>query len=102
MARAGGPFYATLDGEERSGMGFTVMESFMDRVEVQSAVVRARAMLRNFFRTNLPLPDVFCEPPAQADRQVGNGRNTVPLRIWLPYHVPGRMSMVLQRKVNKY
>ena len=32
------PFYTTLDGEERSGMGFTVMESFMDRVEVQSAV----------------------------------------------------------------
>ena len=32
------PFYTTLEGEERSGMGFTVMESFMDRVEVQSAV----------------------------------------------------------------
>ena len=31
------PFYTTLEGEERSGMGFTVMESFMDRVEVQSA-----------------------------------------------------------------
>jgi len=32
------PFYTTLEGEERSGMGFTVMESFMDHVEVQSAV----------------------------------------------------------------
>ena len=32
------PFYTTSDGEERSGMGFTVMESFMDAVEIQSAV----------------------------------------------------------------
>ena len=32
------PFYTTSEGEERSGMGFTVMESFMDRVEVKSAV----------------------------------------------------------------
>ena len=36
--RARQPFYTTAEGEERSGMGFTVMESFMDRVEVQSAV----------------------------------------------------------------
>lgn len=34
------PFYTTSEGEERSGMGFTVMESFMDAVEVQSAVGR--------------------------------------------------------------
>ena len=32
------PFYTTAEGEERSGMGFTVMESFMDRVEVRSIV----------------------------------------------------------------
>ena len=38
VARAREPFYTTLDGEERSGMGFTVMESFMDAVEVESAV----------------------------------------------------------------
>ena len=31
------PFFTTSDGDERSGMGFTVMESFMDKVEVQSA-----------------------------------------------------------------
>ncbi len=37
IARARQPFFTTLSGEERSGMGFTVMESFMDRVEVQSA-----------------------------------------------------------------
>ncbi|MBQ8507035.1 MAG: anti-sigma F factor [Clostridia bacterium] len=38
IARAREPFFTTGDGEERSGMGFTVMESFMDRVEVQSAL----------------------------------------------------------------
>lgn len=32
------PFYTTSEGEERSGMGFTVMESFMDAVEVTSTV----------------------------------------------------------------
>ena len=37
VARARQPFFTTLEGEERSGMGFTVMESFMDGVEVQSA-----------------------------------------------------------------
>lgn len=31
------PLYTSRPGEERSGMGFTVMESFMDRVEVESA-----------------------------------------------------------------
>lgn len=37
IARAREPFFTTMDGEERSGMGFTVMESFMDSVQVQSA-----------------------------------------------------------------
>ncbi len=37
VARARQPFFTTLEGEERSGMGFTVMESFMDGVEVKSA-----------------------------------------------------------------
>ena len=32
------PFYTTSEGEERSGMGFTVRESFMDAVEVRSAL----------------------------------------------------------------
>ena len=32
------PFFTTAEGEERSGMGFTVMESFMDAVEVRSEV----------------------------------------------------------------
>ena len=37
IVRAREPFFTTLSGEERSGMGFTVMESFMDSVEVKSA-----------------------------------------------------------------
>lgn len=31
------PFYTSKPGEERSGMGFTVMQSFMDDVAVHSA-----------------------------------------------------------------
>ena len=38
VERARQPFYTTSTDEERSGMGFTVMESFMDRVEVKSQV----------------------------------------------------------------
>ncbi len=30
------PFYTTKESDERSGMGFTIMKSFMDRVEVYS------------------------------------------------------------------
>jgi len=32
------PFYSTGDGAERSGMGFCVMQTFMDAVEVESTV----------------------------------------------------------------
>ena len=32
------PFYSTGDGAERSGMGFCVMQTFMDAVEVDSKV----------------------------------------------------------------
>lgn len=38
IERARQPFFTTDQGQERSGMGFTVMESFMDKVEVKSAV----------------------------------------------------------------
>lgn len=38
VAHARQPFYTTSEGEARSGMGFTVMESFMDDVEVLSEV----------------------------------------------------------------
>ena len=40
VSRARQPFYTTAESEERSGMGFTVMESFMDDVDVRSAVGR--------------------------------------------------------------
>ena len=32
------PLYTTKPNLERSGMGFTIMESFMDKLEVQSIV----------------------------------------------------------------
>ncbi len=35
IEKAREPFYTTKPDEERSGMGFTVMESFMDKVEVE-------------------------------------------------------------------
>ena len=38
VERAREPMFTTGKTEERSGMGFTVMESFMDRLEVHSAV----------------------------------------------------------------
>lgn len=36
IARARQPFFTTMEESDRSGMGFTVMESFMDEVEVFS------------------------------------------------------------------
>lgn len=36
IERALTPFYTSKPNEERSGMGFTVMESFMDSLEVKS------------------------------------------------------------------
>ncbi len=38
VERARQPFFTTMEESERSGMGFTVMESFMDDVEVLSQV----------------------------------------------------------------
>ena len=38
------PFFTTGGGEERSGMGFTVMESFMDSVDVRSAPGRGTSV----------------------------------------------------------
>ena len=42
--RARQPMFTT-GGEERSGMGFTIMESFMDKVAVRSAVGRGTAVV---------------------------------------------------------
>lgn len=36
IAKAREPFFTTRPGEERSGMGFAVMESFMDKIEVEN------------------------------------------------------------------
>ena len=36
LEKAKQPFFTTWPNQERSGMGFTVMESFMDRVEVEN------------------------------------------------------------------
>ena len=44
IARAREPFFTTLADQERSGMGFTIMESFMDRVEVRSAPGKGTAV----------------------------------------------------------
>ncbi len=38
IVKAKEPFFTSKPNSERSGMGFTVMESFMDKVEVISAV----------------------------------------------------------------
>jgi len=37
VAQARQPFYSTVGDETRSGMGFTVMETFMDEVRVESS-----------------------------------------------------------------
>ena len=36
VERAQTPFYTTLSGEERSGMGFTIMQTFMDGFSLHS------------------------------------------------------------------
>ena len=44
VARARAPLYTT-GGEERSGMGFCIMESFMDTLKVRSAPGRGTAVV---------------------------------------------------------
>lgn len=39
------PLYTGAPGEERSGMGFTVMESFMDEMKVRSRVEKGTTVL---------------------------------------------------------
>ena len=36
VERATQPFFTTLSGDERSGMGFTIMQTFMDEFRVES------------------------------------------------------------------
>ena len=44
VAQARTPMYTT-GGEERSGMGFTIMESFMDRLVVRSTPSRGTTVV---------------------------------------------------------
>ena len=44
VEKAREPMFTTGTSEERSGMGFTVMESFMDRVEVESEAGKGTAV----------------------------------------------------------
>lgn len=39
------PFYTTMPGTERSGMGFSVMEAFMDGLKVESAPGRGTTVV---------------------------------------------------------
>lgn len=39
------PMYTTVPGEERSGMGFTVMSSFCDKIKVSSAVGKGTTVI---------------------------------------------------------
>ena len=45
VAKAREPMFTTGAAEDRSGMGFTVMESFMDRVEVDSEIGKGTAVM---------------------------------------------------------
>ena len=50
--RALEPFFTTLESEERSGMGFTIMQSFMDEFSVSSATGKGtKVTMRKDFAT---------------------------------------------------
>lgn len=47
------PFFTTLPEEERSGMGFTVMETFMDELTVESELGKGTTVtLRKYLKTD--------------------------------------------------
>ena len=45
VARAVEPFFTTLEDEERSGMGFTIMQTFMTSLRVESAAGRGTKVI---------------------------------------------------------
>lgn len=52
VERAMQPFHTTKPNDERSGMGFTVMQSFMDSLDVQSQEGRGTTVvMQKFFKT---------------------------------------------------
>ena len=50
VPRALEPFYTTLSDEERSGMGFTFMEIFMDYLHVESEPGKGTKVIMKDFR----------------------------------------------------
>jgi len=50
--RALTPFYTTKPNDERSGMGFTVMESFMDKLEVKNNKDGVTVVMNKSIETN--------------------------------------------------
>lgn len=52
VKRAMEPFFTTKPNEERSGMGFTIMQTFMDEVSVDSKDGETRVKLLKRFKGN--------------------------------------------------
>lgn len=53
VKRALEPFYTTSEGEERSGMGFTIMQTFMSDFGIESEVGRGtRVRMSKYFGRN--------------------------------------------------
>ena len=54
LSKALEPFYTTKPDDERSGMGFTIMKSFMDEVRVESQKgVGTKVFMTKILKTNL-------------------------------------------------
>lgn len=53
LPRALTPFYTTKPDDERSGMGFTVMESFMDKLDVKSEKLGVTVTMEKSIYNNL-------------------------------------------------
>ena len=54
------PFYTTKEAEERSGMGFTIMKSFMDEVNVVSELGKGtKVYMKKIFDTDVMVEDVI-------------------------------------------
>ena len=53
LPRALTPFYTTKPDDERSGMGFTVMESFMDKLDVKSEKLGVTVTMEKDLEKNL-------------------------------------------------
>lgn len=61
VEKAKEPFYTTKPDQERSGMGFAVMESFMDGVEVQNNINGAGLSVTMHKKIKTSLSEAVCE-----------------------------------------